>query len=214
PWPGRDYGRWRAGCRARAVPEVVMSSEQRIGLFFLAGLVLLAVAVELTLGLGLFRRRFLLDADVTRVPGRDRRADGGRAGPRAGRVENLELEGDHVRVTMAIDGNLPVRRDAVAKLDFRALSGERFVSLPLGTPTAPPAGPGDVLEGETPAGIADAVDQLSHVAQSVDQLATTLDTEAGRLLATLTDVVAENRTAVNPGTSHVASLSETLVRGT
>jgi phospholipid/cholesterol/gamma-HCH transport system substrate-binding protein len=191
-----------------------MSREQRIGLFFLVGLVLLALAIELTLGLGLFHRRYLLKADFTDVQGLDRGADVRLAGLRAGRVDDLALEGDHVRVTMAIDGNLTVRRDSVARLDFRALSGERFVSLTLGTPTAPPAGPGDVLEGETPAGLADAVDQLSRVAQSVDQLATTLDTEAGRLLVTLADVVEENRTALNEVTSHVASVSEKLDRGT
>ncbi len=191
-----------------------MSSEQRIGLFFLAGLVLLAVAVELTLGLGLFRRRYQLHADFTDVQGLDRGADVRLAGLRAGRVEDLRLEGDHVRVTMAIDGNLTVRRDAVAKLDFRALSGERFVSLTLGTPTAPPAGPDDVLTGETPAGIADAVDQLARVAQTVDQLASTLDAEAGRLLVSLADVVEENRTALNDVASHVASISQKLDRGT
>jgi phospholipid/cholesterol/gamma-HCH transport system substrate-binding protein len=191
-----------------------MSREQRIGLFFLVGLVLLALAIELTLGLGLFHRRYLLKADFTDVQGLDRGADVRLAGLRAGRVDDLALEGDHVRVTMAIDGNLTARRDSVARLAFRALSGERFVSLTLGTPTAPPAGPGDVLEGETPAGLADAVDQLSRVAESVDQLATTLDTEAGRLLVTLADVVEENRTALNEVTSHVASVSEKLDRGT
>jgi phospholipid/cholesterol/gamma-HCH transport system substrate-binding protein len=191
-----------------------MSSEQRIGLFFLVGLVLLAVAVELTLGLGLFHRRYRLHADFSDVQGLDRGADVRLAGLRAGRVEDLRLEGDHVRVTMAIDGNLTVRRDAVAKLDFRALSGERFVSLTLGTPTAPPAGPDDVLTGETPAGLADAVDQLARVAQTVDQLAGTLDADAGRLLVSLADVVEENRTALNNVTSHVASISEKLDRGT
>ena len=76
-----------------------MSSEQRIGLFFLVGLVLLGLAIELTLGLGLFHRRYLLHADFTDVQGLDRGADVRLAGLRAGRVEDLELEGDHVRVT-------------------------------------------------------------------------------------------------------------------
>jgi phospholipid/cholesterol/gamma-HCH transport system substrate-binding protein len=159
----------------------MLSTEQRIGLFFLVALGLLAVAVELTIGLGLFRRTYQLAAEFRDVQGLDRGADVRLAGLRAGRVEDLRLEGDRVRVTMAIDGNLTVRRDAVAKLDFRALSGERFVALTLGTPTAPPAQPGDVLEGETPAGFADAVDQMARVAQSIDELASNLNTEASRL---------------------------------
>jgi phospholipid/cholesterol/gamma-HCH transport system substrate-binding protein len=191
-----------------------MSNEQRIGLFFLVGLALLAVAVELTIGLGLFRRRYELQADFRDVQGLDRGADVRLAGLRAGRVEDLRLEGDRVRVTMAIDGNLTVRRDAVAKLDFRALSGERFVALTLGTPTAPPARPGDVLEGETPAGFADAVDQMARVAQSIDELASTLNAEASRLLVSLADVVEENRAAVGTLTGNLASITEKLDRGT
>ena len=173
-----------------------MSNEQRIGVFFLIGLALLAVAVELTIGLGLFRHRYVLYADFHDVQGLDRGADVRLAGLRAGRVEDLRIDGDHVRVTMAMDGRYSVQRDAVAKLDFRALSGERFVALTLGTPTAPIARPGDVLEGETPAGFADAVDQLARVAQSIDELATNLNADAGRLLASLADVVEENRSAL------------------
>ena len=63
------------------------------------------------------------------------------------------------------------------------------MALTLGTPTAPPARPGDVLEGETPAGFADAVDQLARVAQSIDELASNLNTDASRLLTSLADVV-------------------------
>src|SRR5262245_66325109 len=101
-----------------------MSNEQRIGLFFLLGLALLAVAVELTIGLGLFRRRYELQADFRDVQGLDRGADVRLAGLRAGRVEDLRLEGDHVRVTMAIDSDLTVRRDGVAKLECDALRWE------------------------------------------------------------------------------------------
>jgi phospholipid/cholesterol/gamma-HCH transport system substrate-binding protein len=192
----------------------MLSTEQRIGLFFLVGLALLAVAVELTIGLGLFRRRYQLAADFRDVQGLDRGADVRLAGLRAGRVEDLRLEGDRVRVTMAIDGHLTVRRDAVAKLDFRALSGERFVALTLGTPTAPPAQPGDVLEGETPASFGDAVDQMARVAESIEELATNLDAEAGRLLVSLADVVEENRGALGTLTANVASITEKLDRGT
>lgn len=192
----------------------MLSNEQRIGLFFLIGLVLLAAVVELTIGLGLFRRRYTLYADFRDVQGLDRGADVRLAGLRAGRVDDMWIDGDHVRVALGVDGGLTVRRDAVARLDFRALSGERFVALTLGTPTAPSAEPGDVLAGETPASFADAVDQLAHLAQTIDELASTLDAEAGRLLTSLGDVVEENRAALGELTTHVASITEKLDRGT
>ncbi len=192
----------------------MLSNEQRIGAFFLVGAILLVVAIELTVGLGFFRSRYAVYADFTDVQGLDRGADVRLAGLRAGRVEDMEIQGDRVRVTMAIDGRYQVKRDSIARLDFRALSGERFVALTLGTPTAPVAEPETVLEGDTPASFAEAVDQLASVADSINDLATNLNADAGRLLTTLSDVVEENRAALGTMSRHVASITEKLDDGT
>src|SRR3990172_9538470 len=125
----------------------MLTDEQRIGAFFLVGLVLLFLAVELTLGVGLFHHRYTLVATFRDVQGLDMGADVRVAGIKAGRVEGMTLAGDHVRVALALDRGVSVKKVAVARLDFRALSGERFVALSLGSPTARPAQPGDVLEG-------------------------------------------------------------------
>ncbi|HEV7732243.1 MAG TPA: MlaD family protein [Candidatus Binatia bacterium] len=192
----------------------MLSNEQRIGLFFLVGLGLLVAAIELTLGLGVLRDRYTLFADFRDVQGLDRGADVRLAGLRAGRVTDMRIDGDHVRVEMAIDGTYTVRRDAVAHLDFRALSGERFVALTLGSPSAPAAAPNDVILGETPASFAEAVDQLATVAESMNTLAETLTDDAGRLLVSLSDLVDENRTALGTVAERVASITEKLDEGT
>jgi len=192
----------------------MLSREQRIGLFFLVGLALLAVAIELTIGLGILHDRHTIYAEFPDVQGLDRGADVRLAGLRAGRVEAMTIEGTRVRVAMAIDRALPVRRDATARLDFRALSGERFVALDLGTPTAPLAQAGDVLAGETPASFSDAVNELAGVAASMQDLANTLQVDAGRLFATLADLADENRGTLTGLAERLASVSEKLDRGT
>lgn len=192
----------------------MLRREQRIGLFFLIGLVLLVVAIELTIGTGLLHDRHVVYADFPDVQGLDRGADVRLAGLRAGRVEGLAIVGDRVRVALAVDRTLPVRRDATARLDFRALSGERFVAMDLGTPTAPLAQPGDVLAGETPAGFADAVDRLAGVAASIQDLAETMQADAGRLFGSLADVVEENRGTLTDLAARLASVTEKLDRGT
>jgi phospholipid/cholesterol/gamma-HCH transport system substrate-binding protein len=192
----------------------MLTNEQRIGIFFIVGLVLLFIAIELTLGVGLFQRRYRLHATFRDVQGLDAGADVRLAGLKAGRVEGMRIEGDRVRVEMAIDAGLEVKKDAIARLDFRALSGERFVALSLGTPTAAPAAPGDTLEGETPASFSDVVDQLSTVADSVSDLAENLNTNADRLLTGLADLIEENRTALGASAQHLASITGKLDRGT
>src|SRR5207249_10133473 len=158
---------------------------------------LLSVAIQLTLGLGLLRRRYPLYATFRDGQGLDSGADVRLAGIKAGRVDGMQIEQGHVRVTLLINGGLGVTKDSLARLDFRALSGERFVSLTLGTPTAKPAEPGDTLEGETPASFSDVVDQLSGVAQHVNELVTSLNANPPRLLANLADLIAQTRTQLD-----------------
>src|SRR6185295_12968315 len=126
----------------------------------------------------------------------------------------MDLQPDHVRVALALDPRIRVKKDAIARLDFRALSGERFVAISLGTPTAKDAEPGDTLVGETPASFADVFDQLATVAESVNDLTERLGTDAERLLSNLADVVEENRTALGEATQRFASITGKIDAGT
>lgn len=191
-----------------------MTKEQRIGLFVLGALGLLAVAVELTLGLGMFRHRVTVYATFRDVQGLDQGAEVRLAGIRAGRVTGIRLDGDQVRVALALDPGLLPRRDALARLDFRALSGERFVALSTGSSDAPPVTEGDVIQGETPVGLAEAVDRLAAVASSVEELSARLGEDAGRLFGTLADVVEENRRELGTIAQNLASITTKLDQGT
>src|SRR5205823_4536130 len=126
----------------------------------------------------------------------------------------MRIENGTVVVKMAIDSRFEVKTDSLARLDFRALSGDRFIALSLGTPTAKRAEPGDTLEGETPASFADVVDKLSTVAESVTNLTDNLNRNAERLLVNLADLVEENRAALGTTAQNLASITGKLDRGT
>ena len=191
----------------------MLTREQRSGAFFVVGLVLLVLAIELTLGLGL-GDRYTLRASFRDVQGLDMGADVRVAGLKAGRVSGMQLEPDHVRVELSLDSGIRVKKDAVARLDFRALSGERFVAISLGSPSAGDAQPGDTIVGETPASFTDVFDQLADVAESVSDLTERLGADAERLLTNLADVVEENRTALGEATRSFASITGKIDQGT
>src|SRR5207249_2391633 len=191
----------------------MLTREQRIGAFFVVGIILLFVAIELTLGFGLLRPRYPLYATFRDVQGLDSGADVLLAGIKVGRVDRLDIVERHVRVRLAIDRRFEVKRDSIARLEFRALSGERFVAVSLGSPTAPTAQAGDTIEGETPASFADVVDQLSTVATTVTDLTESLKTNSERLLSNLADVIEQNRDALGDTAQHLASITGKLDRG-
>jgi len=192
----------------------MLSREQKIGLFFVVGIVLLFIAIELTLGLGFFHARYPIQASFPDVQGLDTGADVLLAGLKAGRVDSMRIEGRRVVVEMMIDRRYEVKKDSIARLDFRALSGERFVSISLGSPTAPAAAPGDTIDGETPASFADVVDRMGTVAENVSALTESLRSNSERLLANLADVVEQNRDALGGTVQHLASITGKLDQGT
>src|SRR3989442_14350925 len=101
----------------------MLTREQRIGAFFVVGIILLFVAIELTLGLGLFRRRYALYATFRDVQGLDSGADVRLAGIKAGRVDGMQIEQDRVRVTLLINGGPARKKGPASPLDFPAPTG-------------------------------------------------------------------------------------------
>src|SRR5437867_13112618 len=106
----------------------MLTREQRIGAFFAVGIILLFIAIELTLGLGLLRRRYPLYATFRDVQGLDSGADVRLAGIKPARGDGMQTEQGHVGVRLLINGGLAVTKHCQARLDSGAPGGKRFVS--------------------------------------------------------------------------------------
>lgn len=190
-----------------------MTNEQRVGLFFLIGIVLVFVAIEATVGTGILSKAYHLYVKYSDVAGL-RSGDAVQvAGLKLGKVDSITLQPDGVLVKLQLDEKAVVRRDSVARLDYQALSGNRFISISLGTRNAPVLKDGDTVEGEVPPGITDMIGQLKGVAQSVTDLADSLNQNQDRLLNNVNTMVEENRDALQQTLTNIDSITAKLDRG-
>jgi len=190
-----------------------MTNEQKVGLFFLVGIIIAFAALEATVGSGLLQRSYHLWVEYPTVGGL---ADGDAvqvAGIKMGSVTQVEIAGDRVRVQMRLDSKAQIRRDSVARLDFQALSGSRFINISLGSPNQPILKDGDTVQGELPPGLTDMVDQLDGVARSVKDLADSLNRNQQELLTNLNAMIEENRSALNATLGNVESITAKLDHG-
>jgi phospholipid/cholesterol/gamma-HCH transport system substrate-binding protein len=190
-----------------------MTNEQKVGLFFLVGIIIAFAALEATVGSGLLQRGYHLWVEYPTVGGL---ADGDAvqvAGIKMGSVTQVEIAGDRVRVQMRLDSKAQIRRDSVARLDFQALSGSRFINISLGSPNQPILKDGDTVQGELPPGLTDMVDQLDGVARSVKDLADSLNRNQQELLTNLNSMIEENRSALNATLGNVESITAKLDHG-
>ncbi len=190
-----------------------MTNEQKVGLFFLIGIVLVFVAIEATVGTGLLRKGYHLFVKYQNVEGL-RAGDAVQvAGLKLGKVDTITLQPDGVLVKLRLEQSAVVRRDAIARLDFLALSGTRFISISLGTPEAPALKDGDTIESEVPPSLTDMIGQLKDVAESVGDLADSLNQNQDRLLNNVNTMVEENRDALQQTLANIDSITAKLDRG-
>jgi len=156
---------------------MAMSAEQKVGLFFLASLILLAVMIELVEDWRPFEDQYAYIAyfktsvglkvgDPVRIAGVD-----------VGKVKKIGIEDNHVRVDFFVNRENSVREDSLARIRQTNMLGGVFLGLDFGSPQSPMLPPGSSVRTE------DSV--------NIDQLINNLDRIQERVLGPLGDLVTE-----------------------
>jgi len=128
-----------------------LSLQLRIGAFVLGGLVVfLAIIYLLGAQARYFERKYDLVAEFAEVGGLIEGATVRLAGVQIGRVTGVTLPpepGGKVKVTLTIAKRFAnrVRRDSEARIVTQGLLGDKLVEITIGSPDAPPLGPGERL---------------------------------------------------------------------
>src|SRR5262245_48301116 len=152
----------------------------RVGIFVIVS-VLAFVAVIYVLGARarLFEARYTIHADFTEVGGLREGATVRLAGVQIGRVTDVHLPpepGGKVRVDLTIGRQFAerIRRDSVARIETQGLLGDRIVEITVGTASAPPVAPGEVISARDPTDIARMLGEGAETMKSVAALADSL----------------------------------------
>ncbi len=192
---------------------MILSREQRVGLFFLGGILLFVGFIEATVGTGLFSRGTRVWAEFADVQGLTTGAQVRVAGVKAGAVREIRLEPDHVRVALELKKGIQLHEDAVARLDFQALSGARFLTIDRGSPDRKLLPPDATLRSESAAGISQMVDELDKVGGSLRTLADSLNENQDRLLKTVSEMLDENRQGLAQTVKNLGGITDKLNNG-
>lgn len=192
---------------------MTFTKEQRVGFFFLGGILLFVGFIEATVGSGLFSRGYRVWAEFPDVQGLSTGAQVRVSGVKAGAVREIRLADDRVRVGLEIDRGITLHQDALARLDFQALSGARFVTIDRGSPGTPKIGADATIRSESAAGISQMVDELDKVGQSLRGLADSLNENQDRLITTVNAMLEENRQGLAQTVKNLGGITDKLNSG-
>lgn len=190
-----------------------LSREQRVGFFFLGGMLLFVGFIEATVGTGMFSHGYRVWVEFRDVQGLTAGAQVRVAGVRAGFVREIRLEPDRVRVALQLKNAIQLHEDAVARLDFQALSGARFLTIDRGTADKNLLVPEATIRSESAAGISQMVDHLDKVGGSLRNLADSLNENQDRLLKTVSEMLEENRQDLQQTVKNLGGITEKLNSG-
>src|SRR5262245_38880064 len=192
---------------------MALSKEQRVGLFFLGGILVFVGFIEVTVGTGLLSRGYRVWADFRDVQGLTTGAQVRVSAVKAGTVRDIRLEPDRVRVALELNRGIQLHEGAIARLDFQALSGARFVTIDRGSSDRHLLAPEATLRSESAAGISQMVDELDKVGGSLRNLADSLNENQDRLLKTVGEMLDENRQGLQQTVKNLGGITDKLNSG-
>lgn len=136
------------------------------------------------------------------------------AGVEVGRVENITLQTNKVRVTMKLRESAAVKTDSVASITFAGLMGSYFVSLSFGSPDAPIAQEGALLASTERPDLSAIMVKLDNVATGVENLTKSFTGDKiDNLLGPFTDFLKQNSGPLTDTIANMRSISTQISEG-
>lgn len=178
---------------------MAVSTEQKVGLFFIVSLVILAVMIELVEEWRPFEKQYdyrgyfksavgLKIGDPVRVAGVD-----------AGKVRKIGLEDSRVRVDFYVNDTSLVREDTVAQIRQTNLLGGVFLGLDFGSSERPVLPPGSEVR--------------TRQGSNVDELISNLDRNQDRVLRPLGDVMEKSEEPLTASIRHLEEITRKIDEG-
>ncbi|MBA4150412.1 MAG: MCE family protein [Verrucomicrobia bacterium] len=188
--------------------------ETRLGIFFALALVAAFIVLEMAGGVDFFRKGTTLHARFEDVQELKVGDPVKMAGVQIGRVDKVGLDGDRVRVTFRADPKATIKTDSVVSIKFTGLMGQNYVAVEFGSPDAPAAAPGSMLESKEQASLTDLMAKLDNVAVNIENVTKSFTGDKiDNLLGPITDFVKQNTPQLTAAIGNMKIVSDRLVEG-
>lgn len=196
-----------------------MGTETRVGIFAAAGMLLMATAIFL-LGDFSFKSEYPLTVRFKDVAGLGEKANVKLSGVLVGKVKTIEMDGTEVVLTLALQKNTKIYRNARFKIGATSVIGSKFLQIDQGSPSSGLLEPGAAVFGvesppldqmltDTLVSVKKLVDDLSANGQFANQLNATMN-NVRQLTANLNDLIASASPHMTATMEHMETLTAKL----
>jgi phospholipid/cholesterol/gamma-HCH transport system substrate-binding protein len=190
------------------------SLETKLGVFVILA-VMAAWAIVETLGtVDLFSRGYHISAQFESAQDLKVGDRVKMAGVEIGRVEKISLTDTKVSVTMKLKSEAVVKTDSKAIIKFTGLMGQNFVAVAFGSPGAPKAEEGTILEtGEQP-DLSAIMAKLDNAAAGIQNVTKVFSGDKiDNILGPITDFMKQNSAPLTATIANIKTVSSQIAAG-
>jgi len=190
------------------------SLETRLGLFVTLAIIAAVVVIETLGGVEWFHPGYRVSALFETAQDLKVGDSVKMAGVEIGRVENIVLDEQKVKVVMKLHKNAVVKTDSKAIIKFTGLMGQNFILISFGTPDAPPANDGAIIATEEQPDLSAIMAKLDKAASGIENLGKSFTGDKiDNLLGPLTDFVKQNSEPITATIANVKNISSQIAAG-
>lgn len=192
---------------------MVLSTEKKVGLFFIVGLVLFGVMLEVGGQWNPFERAVRYKTFLTSVTGLKVGDPVRLAGVDVGKITNIKVIDGRIRVDFEVDKGTKIKTDSTASLRMTNLLGGQFLWLSFGSPAAPVLPPGGTVQGKEVAGVDTIMNNLGELTSDAKTLVTDLNRNQQEVMGKISSMLDENRANIKNSLNNLNSITAKFDRG-
>jgi len=192
---------------------MALSVEKKVGMFFVFGLIILGVLLEVGEKWNPFEKNVPYKTYLTSITGLKVGDPVRLAGVDVGKITGITILSDKIQIDFEVKPETKIKTDTVAGLRLTNLLGGQFLGLSFGSADAPLMPAGGTVPGKDVANIDIIVDNLSDVIRDAKSLVINLDKNQREVLQKVSGILDDNRGNLKGAISNINSISEKLDRG-
>jgi len=192
---------------------MALSVEKKVGMFFVFGLIILGVLLEVGEKWNPFEKNLPYKTYLTSITGLKVGDPVRLAGVDVGKITAITILNDKIEIDFEVKPGTRIKTDTVAGLRLTNLLGGQFLGLSFGSPNAPLLPAGGVVAGKDVANIDIIVDNLSDVVKDAKTLVNNLNKNQEEVLNKISTILDENRGSLRASLSNINSITEKMDRG-
>lgn len=192
---------------------MAMTVERKVGLFFIFGLIILGVLLEVGEKWNPFQHNVPYKTYLTTITGLKVGDPVRLAGVDVGRITNIEVLTDKIEIDFEVKPGTRIRQDTVAGLRLTNLLGGQFLGLSFGSPNAPLLPAGATVVGKDSANIDIIVDNVSDLTKDAKVLINNLNKNQEEVMHKISGILDDNRGNLKSAISNLNDISEKVNKG-